>query len=807
MRTLCIAGVTMLGLIVYCFVSLFGTARLLSIADITRASGTPPSLLLLPKRRKQRRRKRTKGGALEWRQSTQPHESISLPQRKGRNASSCDCATPCRWRNTGAESPLDPLKFCYVFSSDCLFSTNGAHIVPGESAMSASSAAASIAWIHCDEHTHFDWFGTAEETTREWARQMKWRKRREGGAQGAPSRVPRSIRTSAGTLANRDVESAAAVSGARAILVNRKVWGVAAVARLSPESVRNALLDYLSRTQRITWSALERRSTAELVAWVASWDVEEGGRRRHDTTRRIGIDPSHPNMKGNKVEAGALAAAREEIFNRKLGGLHSGATLSPTAVRKVLITWLHSEALGYPLAELDRRSTAQLISWIQSWHHHDPHTLFHRRPLRGSVSPIDGSSLNHNANSLFATNHHHQPQSNHHHDYIYHVDCPGGAMGVNAGLWWWLIALAHRTNLRLVWNPSLFVSPNHPQYKSNPLFECHDDAKVIGGGRGCASPSDLWTGMGLWRAGSPVANGMTSRRLFQLIESGDMEAVLIDRREVYIDEKKYFDGFVQTIEMRKANWDQKKKAKPKVVIIKRCGWTHTREAINFVPGLQIWAHRAYQSARLALRSSLPEPLYSLKPLTFAIVVALRRGAGAIGIDRVEYISRVILAMFDSGVGLSCETAHTIVVSQPHETHLKELAHFDDALGKDCWTLHSSSYLDTSAAQSARDVFKDMDVLSNADVFIPSLMSKFSQLAGGTLAHPRSVKMVATGPGDCLRYFDAKSDLTWGYVRRRLQFCTAPIPSSHSLSLSLSLSFSLSLRQPKRRASGREQRLL
>ena len=340
--------------------------------------------------------------------------------------------------------------------------------------------------------------------------------------------------------------------------------------------------------------------------------------------------------------------------------------------------------------------------------------------------------------------------------YLFQVDCHNDGTGANAQYWWFMLATAVQTRLNLVWNPAQFVSENSPQYEFSWNYAC----KTFG--TKCVPPGDLYTPMGLYAAGRPVAPpSVDKRELFRRIDAGQLATYVVDGDCLgkLEDELLFLSRRINTVV---ASFKV-----PHVVIVKRCLPKPIAGMVS-APGLHGWIRHAYEQTRRVLRPHYPPLIERLPRNKFLIVTTVRRGDTTPAdwhfhsnkwFTPMEFYVNLVKNIFSSGAGLSCSNTAVVVVS---ETKKEFVAEFDalNAVGPkgSCWHPAFSEYEDEDTEASVRSLFRDFDYFSAADIFVPSRHSAFSMLAKAFL-HPDAVRFVAES--SCVRGFNMLMPLDHG----------------------------------------------
>ena len=332
--------------------------------------------------------------------------------------------------------------------------------------------------------------------------------------------------------------------------------------------------------------------------------------------------------------------------------------------------------------------------------------------------------------------------------FVFHSDCPSDGTGANSFYWWFMLAVATQTRMQLVWNEQHFVSENSPQYQFSKKYGCsHLDQP-------CVAPSDLFTPFGLYAGGHIVAP-FGAAELFRRVERGELKMYYVDEELGLIAKhKNALLPFTRSITKRAAKWTH-----PHAVIIKRCAYVGM---ISPMPGLHGWVRYAYEMTRRVLRPMLPPPMHSLQHRKFTIVVAIRRGdttpadwgfASNAWFTPMEWYTAILRNIFGAGVGLNCNTASVVVVAQSHARYVDEFDVISHAVGPKgkCWFPALSEPNDESPDASARSIFRDFDIFSAADIFVPSRNSAFSKIAMNFL-HEEAIRFIAEA--ECVRDFNA-----------------------------------------------------
>ena len=318
--------------------------------------------------------------------------------------------------------------------------------------------------------------------------------------------------------------------------------------------------------------------------------------------------------------------------------------------------------------------------------------------------------------------------------HLFHVDCVSDGTGANAQYWWYMLGLAMVTRMHLLVNPQHWISENSPMYAMNlSPYYCKVDHKH---GIPCVTPSDVYTPMGIYNGGAPVAK-LSREEAFARAKSGEFATHFVGALSAValppgVEGPHRLGMHLNTLA---ATWK-----KPTLVVIKRCNG-ELDAGQGAITGLLPWIRHAYESTRRVLRPDYPAVIASLQPHHFSIVMTVRRGDSYPYYDQgkwhgnpwftpMSFYAGVARNLFAAGKGfLDCNNAKLTVVSEINKAFEGEF----DALNEfgpkgQCWLPAFSSFEQETPKQSATSMFRDLDLFSTADVFIGSKNSAFSALA-------------------------------------------------------------------------------
>ena len=341
--------------------------------------------------------------------------------------------------------------------------------------------------------------------------------------------------------------------------------------------------------------------------------------------------------------------------------------------------------------------------------------------------------------------------------FIFQTDCPPDGTGTNTHFWRLSLWLALRLNIQLVWNPANFVSENTPQYvRGDTLLTPLS-----------TPPGDVLAAFGfdhVW----PSA-GMTPTELYMRIADGTVTALMmddfVDIDEPYISQIQ-LDELAGAIERRIAAQEPGVTTKPIAVIMQQCAPIYISGLTYEWPPMSDWLSSAYEAGRRRLRPVLqvPPSLSLNGPKQHMIVVHARLGDIDYGqyhesmqrrrssVGFVETMLKDLLRGSEVTADgwtspLSCENSAVLITVQiANEGKSRdEMLALPGKFPAGCIELRASHFEVETSEESVRSLFKDLDLLSNADVLVgsPSSLSKFS----ASLAPPQTIRLLPVTSGE------------------------------------------------------------